>query len=132
MIVVLVVLAACGSKANAPTPTCRVAHLSPRYLPSGLHPAKAEPFVQSGWTKTWTDGARTVQVAGDVSANLGDGADIKNATVRGAAAQYGATGLPAGPLTVMWSEGTSCSKQYAVTVKGITATEMLRIANSLR
>ena len=131
-IVLLFLLAACGSNRATPTVTCGATQLKPSYVPSGLHRTTKAALVPSRWNSTWTGGGRTVQVDGGVNADLGDGPDIKSAVVRGHTAQYGPTGNPDGPLAVEWSEGKRCPASYAVIVNGITATEMLRIANSLR
>ena len=122
-----------GCATNRSGSDCRPPHLGPGYLPNGLHRTIATSLVPSGWSATWKDETRTVQVAGDVDANLGDGPEIKSATVRGHLAGYGPTGNPAGPLAVEWTDPSECGGvQYAVIVKGLTTTEMLKIANGLR
>ena len=127
----LLLIGGCATKRSAPN--CRPPRLVPGYLPNGLHRTNATSLVPSGWSATWKDETRTVQVAGDVDANLGDGPEIKTATVRGQRAGYGPTGNPAGPLAVEWTEASECrGVQYAVIVKGLPTTEMLKIANGLR
>ena len=131
---VIMLLSACASNASAPSPSpCVVPRLVPSYLPHGVQRTQVHAFVPSVRTETWRDATRTVQVAEGVNANLGDGPDIKQITVQGLAAVYGPTGNPEGPLAVEWTDPSACSEaQYAVVVRGLPASEMLKIANGLR
>jgi hypothetical protein len=125
----LVVLSACASKTPAP---CTPPLLVPRSVPAGLHETHMDALVPSARSRTWTDAARTLQIATGVSADLGDGPDVKKASVRGQSAVYGPTGNPAAPLAVEWTEPACGGTQYAAIAKGFSSTQLIEIANGLR
>ncbi len=125
LLFVLLLLAACGTNPHG----CVDPYLTPRYLPPGLQRTNAHPLVPGSRAQTWQDAARTVQIVAGVDANLGE---AKQTKVRGRSAVYGSTGLPDAPLAVEWSEGPCAAAQYAIVVKGISTSEMLKIAGSLR
>jgi len=121
----LALLGACSSPS-----ACRAPTLRPTVLPHGFHAVAMRRLVGSGGSETWSDGSRIVQVLEDVQGNLGDGADARKTKVRGYIAIVGTTGLTQAPLAVEWRD--RCSVNYAVLTKGLSSSEMLRIANGLR
>jgi hypothetical protein len=137
LLVALAVASLVGGCSSDGTPSaCKAPKLVPTHLPAGVHRITAKPLAGGEWTQTWKSRTVTVQVIGQVNANLGD--EVKSAIVRGHPASYGQTGIADGPLAVEWTEPGPCKTDkdyqanYAVIVRGISGSEMLKIANSLR